>query len=176
MSLSWKFRNVILWLAAAALGPSACISIPGATQWLQSVDDSQDSPPSIKTGTKVGPKRGALDSPTQEQLARASSINLQRMNPPKPLPPPEKAVVVAVPTPPLPTVLFQGKLLGTIEDSDPKYCFALLKGLDEQVKLVAQGQKIGSSADSATLITIHAKEVTIQLGEQVQTLKVLEEP
>lgn len=175
MSLSWKIRNAGLWLATAGLGASACIGIPWTTKWLQTVDDSQGSPPPIEIATKVLSKRRALDSPTDEQLARASSINLQRMNPPKALPPLEKPVVVAEPPPPVPLVLFQGKLLGTIEDSDPKYCFALLKGTDEQVKLVAQGQKIDNQSNSATLIAIHAKEVTIRLGEQVQTLKILEE-
>ncbi len=176
MSLSWKFRNSIMWLATVGMGTSVLFGIPWTINWLQNSDDSKTRAvardgiaiPALKTGT--------LDLPTDEQLERASSVNLQRMNPPKALPPPVKPVVVAEPRPPVPVVLFQGTLLGTIEDSDPKYCFALLKGTDNRVKLVAQGQKIDNEASSATLVTIYAKEVTLKLGEQQQTLKVVEGP
>jgi hypothetical protein len=174
MSLSWKIRNSLLWLATAGMGAAACFGIPSTTKWLK---DSQETKSNAGEAIpKPASKRSTLDLPTEEELERASSVNLQRMNPPKALPPPAKPVVVAEPPPQVPVVLFQGTLVGTIEDSDPKYCFALLKGTDNRVKLVAQGQKIDSDASSATLVTINAKEVTLKLGEQQQTLKVIEGP
>lgn len=164
----------MLWLATAGLGAAACFGIPATTKLLENRQETQSN--AREAIPKPALKRGTLDLPTEEQLERASSVNLQRMNPPKALPPPAKPVVAAEPPPPVPVVLFQGTLLGTIEDSDPKYCFALLKGTDNRVKLVAQGQKIGNEASSATLVSIHAKEVTLKLGEQQQTLKVIEGP
>ena len=174
MSLSWKFRNSMLWLATAGMGASACFGIPSTMQWLGNSQETQSK--AREAIAKPALKRSTLELPTEEQIERASSVNLQRMNPPKALPPPAKPVVAAEPPPPVPVVLFQGTLLGTIEDSDPKYCFALLKGTDNRVKLVAQGQKIDNEASSATLVTIHAKAVTLKLGEQQQTLKVIEGP
>ena len=135
MSLSWNIRNSLLWLATAGMGAAACFGIPSTTKWLK---DSQETKSNAGEAIpKPALKRSTLDLPTEEELERASSVNLQRMNPPKALPPPAKPVVVAEPPPQVPVVLFQGTLLGTIEDSDPKYCFALLKGTDNRVKLVA---------------------------------------
>lgn len=171
MSLSWKFRNSMLWFATAGLGTAACFGIPSTTHWLENSQKTQTN--AQEAIPKPALKRSTLDLPTEEQLERASSVNLQRMNPPKALPPPSKPEVVAEP----PRVeLFQGTLLGTIEDSDPMYCFALLKGTDNRVKLVAQGQRIDDEASSATLVTVQAKEVTLKLGEQQQTLKMIDGP
>ena len=164
----------MLWLATVGIAAAACFGIPSTTKWLGYNQETQTI--ARESIAKPAFKHSTLDLPTDEQLERASSVNLQRMNPPKALPPPAKPVVVADPPPPVPVVLFQGTLLGTIEDSDPKYCFALLKGTDNRVKLVAQGQKIDNKASSATLVTIHAKAVTLKLGEQQQTLKVIEGP
>lgn len=176
MSLSWKFRNAIMWLATVGTGTSVLFGIPWTTNWLQNSDDSKSRTDATNSVVKPAAINGGLDSPTEYQLAQASSVNLQRMNPPKALPPPVKPVVVAETPPPVPVLLFQGTLLGTIEDSDPSYCFALLKGTDNRVHLVAQGNKIDNQINSAILDTIRAKEVTIKLGEQRQTLKVVEGP
>ena len=144
--------------------------------WLVSGDDLPTATTPNRAAAKSKLIRDAVERPSEEQLALASSVNLQRMNPPKPIPPPEKPVVAAEPPPPPPVVLFQGTLVGTILDSDPKYCFALIKGADNQLQLVAQGQKIESPTHPATLVAVQAKEVTIKMGEQQQTLKVAEEP
>ena len=176
MRLSWKFRNAMLWLATVGLGASACFGIPTAINWLESGDDLPTATTPKRASAKSKSIRDAVERPSEEQLAQASSANLQRMNPPKPIPPPEKPVVAAEPPPPTPVVLFQGTLVGTILDSDPKYCFALIKVLDNRLQLVAQGQKIESPTNSATLVAVQAKEVTIKMGEQQQTLKVAEEP
>ena len=94
---------------------------------------------------------------------------LRRMQPPKPAPPPEPPPVIAVA--PVEVKLFAGSLIGVIRDSDPKYCYAVLKWQDNRIQLVATGGHLTDADDSPTVSEVNADRVTIEKGERKQTLE-----
>ena len=73
------------------------------------------------------------------------------MQPPKPALPPEPPPVVAVA--PVEVKLFAGSLIGVIRDSDPKYCYAVLKWQDNRIQLVATGGHLTNGDASLLLFT-----------------------
>ena len=157
----------LIWIA-----PSAWV------RWLSLSSGVVDSglklsepPPNSKE-----PKQSALEitksklpSPTEEEIIKASSVALHRMQPPKPAPPPEQPAIVAAPA--VETVLFPGSLIGIIRDSDPAYCYAVLKWPDNRIQLVAKGDKLNENADSACVDDVHEDSVSLTQGIRKQTLE-----
>jgi hypothetical protein len=174
--LSWN--SISKLLIAASLGSIAVTAViaPMGLNWLSNPANdqlvSEMSLPSPRVIQKDPKKRVTV---TEDQLESAALINLQRMNPPKPLPPPPQPTKEPEPPPPPPrTILYQGTLLGTIQESDPKYSFALLRGSDNRTRLVPTGGPIEETSDPITVSKVGYKEVTLVKGELSQVLTVAE--
>jgi hypothetical protein len=96
------------------------------------------------------------------------------MKPPIPAPPPQ-----AVPAPiavPVEVVLFRGSLVGIIRDSDPGFCYAVIKDPDNRIRLVAQGGRLNERPDSPTVQEVNAESVVIAYGDRIQILQLRGEP
>jgi hypothetical protein len=85
-------------------------------------------------------------------------------------------------TAPTPTVivnvapLFDGQLIGVIRDSDPKYCYAVLKWPDNRIQLVAQDAHLTDDTGSPVVSEIDDESVTLGKGEQTQRIELRASP
>jgi hypothetical protein len=122
----------------------------------------------------VNQESNPIPLPTQERLEKAIAVRLHRMQPPTPALPPEPA--------PSPTVivnvapLFDGQLIGVIRDSDPKYCYAVLKWPDNRIQLVAQDAHLTDDTGSPVVSEIDDESVTLGKGEQTQRIELRASP
>jgi hypothetical protein len=175
MSLAWRAKNRLLWATGIAIGAFFVSVTPITLNWLTSanVNDAETQPSNFGTDTMVRLEKSRTKSETltSEDLVAASSIKLQRMNPPIP-PPPSPKPLVPEPKQLAPTVLFTGSLVGTIQDSDPSYCFAFLKKQDNTVVLIRKGEKIEDSANSPVVDSISSREVKLVRGPESQVLEI----
>ena len=176
MRLSWLNINRML-IGAGLLVAGSTWFVPGAmVAWISKLESVEDSGPAISQiaiGSKdkktVEDNPSRLPFPSVEDVEKATSIALRRMQPPKPAPPPEPKPVVAVA--PVEPELFKGSLIGVIRDSDPKYCYAILKWPDNRIQLIAKGGHLTEADDSPTVAEVNAETVTIEKGERKQTLE-----
>ncbi len=175
MRLSWLTINRMI-IGAGLLVAGATWFLPGViVEWIAKLELVEDSGPEmalLASGSKekktVDNDMGRLTNPSVQDVVKASSIALRRMQPPKPAPPPEPPPVVA--TAPVEADLFLGSLIGVIRDSDPKYCYAMLKWPDNRIQLIAKGRHLTDSDDSPWIAEVNAESVTIEKGERKQTL------
>ncbi len=180
MRLSWLTMNRGL-LCGALLIVGSIRFVPGAiVDWMSVGNLAQDSGQIIAVTTSTTKEKQSADNhlnrvpiPSAEDIKKATSIALRRMQPPKPAPlePPPK--VAAAPVDP---VLFAGSLVGVIQDSDPKYCYAVLKWPDNRIQLIARGEHLTEADASPTVTEVNAESVTIEQGERSQTLEMRGSP
>ena len=179
MNLAWRTRNRLLWATGLACGAFFVSVTPTVLSWLASGNTEEAEYDRSSFGREKIPRleksRSKSGSLSPEDVLAASSIKLQRMNPPIPPPPPPKPPVVE-PKQLAPAVLFTGSLVGTIQDSDPSYCYAFLKKQDNSVVLIRKGEKLEETANSPVVDSISTREVRLVLGSESQVLKISELP
>ena len=176
MRLSWLAMSRTL-IGAGLLVAGSIWFVPSAiVEWIAKWESVEDTGPAIAltpSGSKdkklVDENSGRLPIPSTDDVQKASSIALRRMQPPKPSPPPEPPPVVAVA--PVEPELFTGSLIGVIRDHDPKYCYAMLKWPDSRIQLIAKGGHLSDADDSPTVSDVNEESVTIVKGERKQTLE-----
>ena len=134
--------------------------------------DTEGTTPSLATATKkktLDKDANSLPAPTRDRIDIATSVRLHRMQPPKPAPVPEPAPAPTVPVNQTP--LFEGSLIGIIKDSDPKYCFAVLKWPNSRIQLVAKDSHLSEEAESPTVSEVGDSSITLRLGERTLELE-----
>jgi hypothetical protein len=176
MNLSWKTLNRMIWLAATSIVATSILLPFQLVKMVESIPSDSQTTLSKQSLKQPPIDRPNTDRPTSEDIVRASQINLQRMLPPQPKPPPPQPaaepVVVVPPPPPPPTVLFHGSLIGTIEDGDPKYCYAILQWPDSRISLLAKGESLSDDTNSPKIESITSQSITLKQNNQEQTLEV----
>ncbi|MEQ1830385.1 MAG: hypothetical protein ABL921_30790 [Pirellula sp.] len=176
MRLHWQTLNRLLIAGSLAICGWAW-AFPGSlSEWI--VRLSQPTETGLKVASSaVSPKSqrsGTEDlalSISDAEIAQASQVRLQRMQPPKPAPKieaPPPAPVVAVPKP---AELFRGSLIGIIQDSDPKFSYAILKWPEGRIQLIARGESISSLGNAPRIEEINAHSVVLGQGAAKQTLE-----
>jgi len=176
MRVSWLSINRTL-IGAGLLVACSSWFVPSAmVKWISTWESASNAGPamasavnSIKDKKTADSSLSRLPIPSADDIEKASAMALRRMQPPKPAPPPEPPPVVAVA--PVEVKLFAGSLIGVIRDSDPKYCYAVLKWQDNRIQLVATGGHLTDADDSPTVSEVNADTVTIEKGERKQTLE-----
>jgi hypothetical protein len=179
MNLAWRTINRLLWATGLACGAFFVSATPTALSWLASGNTDEAENDRSSFGREKMPRleksRSKSGSFSPEDVLIASSIKLQRMNPPIPPPPAPKPQVIELKST-VPVVLFTGSLVGTIQDSDPSYCYAFLKKQDNSVVLIRKGDKLEETANSPVVDSISTREVRLVLGSESQVLKISELP
>jgi len=173
VKLSWKSKNLAAQVSAATIAIAAIGFIAFWVSQSTHIEIVNSSPDDLGLGVKAlqtrGTGRNLVPAPTADAVASAAAVRLHRMLPPAPPPlPPVIAQVDRIPDKPL----FHGDLIGTIEDTDPNYCFAVLRWPDTRIQLVAKGQSLEETADSPTLESVNESSATLKLGDRIQTLEV----
>lgn len=176
MSFSWTTINHLL--RVATLG---AIALCGVSDYAVVLRTPPKPTLEKESGAVIAP---TTPSPlthyrlTLDEIAAIGAIRLQRMNPPKPEPPPMVLIAEVKPEPPKPTEapLFNGVLLGTIEDSDPRYSFAILRWPDGKITIRAYRMPIDDRPNSPVVDEIQSTHVVLRDGARQQTLKRLENP
>ena len=176
MRVSWLAINRTLIGAGLIVACSSWFVPSAMVNWISTLESSTDAGPAMASAaSSTKDKRVAdgsssrLPPPSWDNIEKASAIALRRMQPPKPAPPQEPPPVIAMA--PVEVKLFAGSLIGVIRDSDPKYCYAVLKWQDNRIQLVAIGGHLTDADDSPTVAEVNADTVTIEKGERKQTLE-----
>jgi hypothetical protein len=177
MKFTWRNINRFLFVGGALLASMACVAPSVWLRLLNSANplETNDSlltakPSSIQEKDSAEIRLLVL---TQVEIDKAAAVPLHRMKPPSPVPPPPVAPVpIAVP---VEAVLFNGSLVGIIQDDDPIFCYAVLKDPDGRIHLVARGGRLRERTDSPIVQSVNAESVVIAYGERTQVLKMGEE-
>jgi hypothetical protein len=158
------------WVSWLTLGSSTSSDslLPGKSTLLEKELSASTLMPRQK------PKLG-LPAPSKEAIAKASRVNLHRMNPPQSPPPPTPTTPppqVAIPvTPP-----FAGRLLGIIQDHIPDHSFAILQWPDNRIQLVSRGKPITEESNSPVIEIIDSTSITLRSDQGSQVLELSEQP
>jgi len=173
MSIPWSIINAILFLASIAVLALVYFVPAKLVNWLNNSESTVHAVTKIpmpkRESFEITPDAADAQRKLEEQVAAALTVKLQRMQPPKPAPPPE-APKPAPPPKEVETQLYQGTLMGVIVDSDPRHSYAVLKGSDNRVLLVVSGQSVDGTGKGATLDEISPNSVVIRKGDRKQTL------
>jgi hypothetical protein len=175
MKFSWSAINRSLFIVSLFVAGSAWFVpssiIDAISSWQSDEELGPAVPPtasSPKDKKSLDSNLGKLPIPTVDDIEKASLVSLRRMQPPTPVPPPESPPVAVAPAE---AELFTGSLIGVIQDSDPKYCYAVLKWPDNRIQLIAKGGQLIEADDSPRVSEVNAEIVTIEKGERKQTLE-----
>ena len=167
MQLSWRSIRVVIWTLTAIF-----VLLGGVLFWRISefVDAGAIAinPPRFATQNRASSAE-AVPRVTQAEIDAAGKVDLQRMDKPQPLRPEPAPIVEAVPL--APAIQFQGQLLGTILDSQPEQCFAIIRQPDGSTILIRQGKPLSENEPDLILKQVESDRIAVQRGDDIQIIE-----
>ncbi len=126
----------------------------------QTIDSAEET---IVDSTDAMP--GSLD--TQLDL---DQIRLQRIREPEVILPPVQPQIQSNPPASDPVPVFDGRLIGTIIDDDPKYSFAVIQLPNSNIRLVRNSMPVDDLNPDITIHDLQIDRVVLMCGGVLQVL------
>ncbi len=161
IAIGWRYYNFIILLGTAAVVAAMFRGVHAISQPVTIVPN-----PANKI---IVPSQTVEEAtrPTPSEVKIAGEFNLQRIKKPEPIeitPPPPANI------PSAPVVQFNGRLLGTLVDSDPMQSYALINLDSSIIKLTKHEEFVDPPANSFQLMEVHAEKVVLKHIPSGQTL------